>query len=37
MANNIIFTINSDGTKSKESGFMWEPKGFASNYNSYYF
>lgn len=29
MANNIIFTINSDGAL-RNSGFMWEPKGFAS-------
>ena len=29
MANNIIFTINGDGA-FRNSGFMWEPKGFAS-------
>tara|TARA_Y100000996_G_C22521113_1_gene642498 strand:- start:251 stop:1471 length:1221 start_codon:yes stop_codon:yes gene_type:complete len=29
MANNIIFTINADGAL-RNSGFMWEPKGFAS-------
>ena len=29
MANNIIFTINSDGAL-RNSGFMWEPKGFAN-------
>ena len=29
MANNIIFTINGDGAL-RNSGFMWEPKGFAS-------
>ena len=29
MANNIFFTINGDGAL-RNSGFMWEPKGFAS-------
>lgn len=29
MANNVFFTINGDGA-FRNSGFMWEPKGFAS-------